>query len=183
MLPKHGCRVRHCLYKVGVWLKRHHPEVTQPQQWTRELGLEWVTAIDHMKVGDYVTCPSQFPRLGQPLLPRSKDSYLGAMRAFFRDLQEWEWIPRRFDPGRLFATPRSIKALIGPAPRTISDDIWARIMWAGLNLTSEDLFSSTGGPLLPPRIRQGIGGDMALCRAPQRRDRTITIGMHPLAAG
>ena len=141
-------QVRYCLYKVGVWLKRHHPEVIRPQQWTRELGLEWVVAIDRMKVGDYVTCPRQVPRLGQPLLPRAKNNNLSAMRAFFRDLQEWEWIPRRFDPGRLFATPRSIKALIGPAPRTVSDDIWARIMWAGMNLTSEDLFSSAGGYLI-----------------------------------
>jgi integrase len=142
-------QVRYCLYKVGVWLKRHHPEVIRPQQWTRELGLEWVVAIDRMKVGDYVNCLRQVPRLGQPLLPRAKNNNLSAMRAFFRDLQEWEWIPLRFDPGRLFATPRSIKALIGPAPRTVSDDIWARIMWAGLNLTSEDLFLRTGGPYYP----------------------------------
>jgi integrase len=143
-------QVRHCLYKVGVWLKSHYPEVTQPQQWTRELCLEWVVAVNHIKVGEYVTFPKRVPRLGQPLMPRSKDSYLGAMRIFFRDLQEWEWIPRRFDPGRLFATPRSIKALIGPAPRTISDDIWARIMWAGLNLTSDDLFSTSAGvPFYP----------------------------------
>jgi integrase len=142
-------QVRHCLYKAGVWLKNYHPDVTRPQQWTRELGLEWVTIIDHMNVGDYVTYPNQFPRLGQPLLPRSKDRYLGATKAFFRDLQEWEWIPRRFDPGRLFATPRSIRALIGPDPRTISDDIWARIMWAGMNLTPEDLFLSAGGLRYP----------------------------------
>jgi integrase len=141
--------LRCSLYKVGVWLRRHHPEVIRPQQWTRELGLEWIVAIDRMKVGDYVTCPKQVPRLGQPLLPRAKNGNLGAMRAFFRDLQEWEWIPRRFDPGRLFATPRSIMALIGPAPRTVSDDVWARIIWAGMNLTSEELFSSMGTPYYP----------------------------------
>ena len=132
-----------------MWLKRHHPEVTRPQQWTRELGLEWVTAVDRMKVGEYATCPTHLRQVGQPLLPRTKDNYLGTTRAFFRDLQEWEWIPRRFDPGRLFATPRSIKALIGPSPRTISDDIWARIMYAGLNLKPDDLFSSSGGSYYP----------------------------------
>lgn len=86
-------QIRLCLHKVGRWLKTHHPEVTSPQQWTRELGLEWVAAVDRIKVGEYVTCSKQLPRLGQPLLPRSKDRYLGAMRAFFRDCQEWEWIP------------------------------------------------------------------------------------------
>jgi integrase len=141
--------IRLCLYKAGRWLKIHHPEIIQPQQWTRELGLEWVVAVDRMKVGEYVTCLKQSPRLGQPLLPRSKGGYLCATRTFFRDCQEWEWIPRRFDPGRVFATPRSVKALIGPAPRTISDDIWARLMWAGMNLTFEDLISSVGAPYYP----------------------------------
>jgi integrase len=61
------------------------------------------------------------------------------MRCFFTDAQEWEWIPRRFDPTRAFATPRPIKSLIGPAPRTIADDLWAKLLWAGLNLASSDL--------------------------------------------
>ena len=30
--------------------------------------------------------------------PRSKAHVLSATRMFFRDCQEWEWIPRRFDP-------------------------------------------------------------------------------------
>lgn len=149
LAPATRRQIRLCLYKVGRWLQTHHPEVTNPQQWTRELGLEWVAAVDRIKVGDYVTCSRQLPRLGQPLLPRSKDSYLGAMRTFFRDCQEWEWIPRHFDPGRVFATPRSVKALIGPDPRTISDDIWARLMWAGMSLAVEDLFSGTGSPFYP----------------------------------
>ena len=60
-------------------------------------------------------------------------------RAFFRDLQEWEWIPRRFDPARALSTPRSLRALIGPDPRVIADDIWAKLLWAGLNLEAADL--------------------------------------------
>jgi integrase len=62
-----------------------------------------------------------------------------ALRLFFRDAQEWEWIPRRFTPARAFAIPRTIKALIGPKPRTIANDHWAKLVWAGLNLTTEDL--------------------------------------------
>ena len=59
-------------------------------------------------------------------------------RIFFRDLQEWEWIPRRFDVATALRTPRSINALLGPDPRVIADDIWAKLMWAGLNLTHDD---------------------------------------------
>ena len=149
LAPATRRHIRSCLYKVGRWLKVHHPDITQPQQWTRALSLEWVVAVDRMKVGEYVTYLKQLPRLGQPLLPRTKGDYLSAMRTFFRDCQEWEWIPRRFDPGRVFATPRSIKALIGPAPRIIADDVWARLLWAGINLTSEDLFSSTSRSYYP----------------------------------
>ncbi len=149
LAPATRQHIRMCLYKIGRWLNIHHPEITQPQQWTRALSLAWVVAVDRMKVGEYVICQKQLPRLGQPLLPRSKDDYLSATRTFFRDCQEWEWIPMRFDPGRVFATPRSIKALIGPAPRTISDDIWARLIWAGMSLASKDLFSSMGRSYYP----------------------------------
>ena len=78
-------------------------------------------------------------RHGGPLSPRSKAHLIWSLRTFFRDLQEWEWIQRRFDPRRAFALPRSIKALIGPNPRVISDEVWAKLMWAGLNLTGADL--------------------------------------------
>jgi len=33
-------------------------------------------------------------------------------------------IPRRFDLTRALATPRAVKALIGPRPRVIADDLW-----------------------------------------------------------
>ena len=64
------------------------------------------------------------------------------MRQFFRDVQEWGWIPRRFDPTRALATPRAVKALIGPAPRVIADDVWAKLLWAGLHLEPRDLAPS-----------------------------------------
>ena len=48
-------------------------------------------------------------------------------------------MPIQFDARRCFSTPRSIRSLIGPNPRVISDDIWAKLLWAGLNLTSGDL--------------------------------------------
>lgn len=37
------------------------------------------------------------------------------------------------------ATPRSIQALIGPSPRVIEDSVWAKLLWAGLNLTADDV--------------------------------------------
>ena len=66
-------------------------------------------------VGDYVHRTTGIEeRLGKPLQASTKDGHLSAIRRFFTDCQEWEWLPRRFDPGRALATPRSITALLGP---------------------------------------------------------------------
>ena len=132
--------LRDMVLKAGRWLQSCHPEITHADQWTRELAAEYVGVVDRMHVGDYVWRTAGLgTRLGKPATARSKNAFLGAMRCFFADIQEWEWIPRRFDPLRAFATPRSIKALIGPAPRIIADDLWAKLLWAGLNLTLADL--------------------------------------------
>jgi integrase len=131
---------RNMILKAGRWLKDRHPEITGADQWTRELAAEFVGAVDRMRVGDYVWHTAGMGNgLGKPIAARSKNALLGSMRCFFADAQEWEWIPRRFDPTRAFATPRPVKSLIGPAPRTIADDLWAKLLWAGLNLASSDL--------------------------------------------
>ena len=141
---------RNALIKAGRWLALCHPTITSPAQWDRELGINYVAAVDRMQTGDFIGLKAQqHVHPGQPLLPSTKNSYLGAMRGFFRDCQEWGWIPLRFDPWRVFATPRSIKALIGPAPRTIAADTWARLVSAGLHLTGEDL-PRTGDRLYYP---------------------------------
>ncbi|MGW7730877.1 hypothetical protein [Streptomyces canus] len=93
---------------------------------------------------------------GDPMSPSTKDSALTASRAFFRDVQEWEWIPRRFDPGRALETPRSIRALLGPNPRVIADEVWAKLLWAGINLTSEDLPTTSSGPRYPLELSRAV---------------------------
>ena len=127
--------------KAGRWLQRHHPTVSAPGEWMRELAVAYVAAVDRMHVGDYVqrTAGLQPGRLGQPLSPRAKDRCLQCLRTFFLDIQEWGWTPLRFNPARALATPRAVKAAIGPAPRIIADDIWAKLLWAGLNLSEDDL--------------------------------------------
>jgi integrase len=54
------------------------------------------------------------------------------------DAQEWGWIERRFNPQRVFATARSLKRQFRIAPRIIEDDLWAKLLWAGLNLRAQD---------------------------------------------
>jgi integrase len=86
---------------------------------------------------------------------RPEDAGIGAApenmakAAVVRDLQEWEWIPRRFDPTRALALPRSVAALIGTNPRVIADDVWAKLLWAGLNLQAQDLPGTSAGSYYP----------------------------------
>lgn len=146
LTPRTRSSVRRLLFKVGRWLADEHPEITEPGSWTRRTCAAYVAAVNTMGVGDYVQRSEGLgSRMGEPLSARSKDAYLGAVRQFFRDCQEWGWISGRFDPSRSLATPRSVTALIGPDPRVISDDVWAKLMWAGLHFGADDLPVGSNG--------------------------------------
>ncbi|MFD0887622.1 tyrosine-type recombinase/integrase, partial [Streptosporangium algeriense] len=147
---------RSIMAKAARWLAAEHPDVIEPGHWSREICAAWVAAIDRMTVGDYVQRQAGLERHGgKPLSPQTKAGYLTATRTFFRDAQEWGWIVRRFDPSRALATPRSVAALIAPNPRVIADDVWAKLLWAGLNLEPEDCPTNT----------YGLGYPMELIRA------------------
>jgi integrase len=140
LTPKVRAIIRTLMAKAGRWLAEQHPEITEPSQWTRATCAAWVAAVDRMAVGDYVQRHDHLhARHGAPISPRTKAHILMASRTFFRDCQDWEWFPRRFDPARALAVPRSVAALIGTDPRVIADDVWAKLMWAGLHLQAEDL--------------------------------------------
>ncbi|MBA3714808.1 MAG: tyrosine-type recombinase/integrase [Pyrinomonadaceae bacterium] len=140
LAPPSRAGVYYSILKTGRWLAHHYPEITSPAQWIRELAIEYVAAVDRMKVGEWSNPGGMYiNERGKPLRPQAKDKHLGNVRAFFRDCQEWKWIPRRFDPYRALATPRSVRALIHPDPRIIADDIWAKLLWAGINFEVSDL--------------------------------------------
>jgi integrase len=103
------------------------------------MAAEYVAVVDRMTIGQWSQVGVRPAQKGKPLGAKSKHRELSALRTFFRDGQEWEWFKVRFDPQRCFATPRSIRARIAPNPRIIEDDLWAKLLWAGLNLTVEDL--------------------------------------------
>lgn len=137
-----GTRKNHfyILLKVGRWLTQTFPQITTPNQWTREIAVELVATVDRMKIGEWINAGKHLsPQIGKPMAAKTKDQILATFRCFFKDCQEWEWISVRFNPQRCFATPRSTRALIAPNPRIIQDDIWAKLLWAGLNLSSADL--------------------------------------------
>jgi integrase len=137
---RHRRKGYYSLLNIGRWLAQAHPEITSPSDWTRELAAEAVAITCQWRAGDWCTsAPVHVKNQGHALAPSTYAGRLSILRTFFRDLQEWELIPRRFDPIRSFVTPRSVLAKIGPNPRIIADDVWAKLVWAGLNLTAEDL--------------------------------------------
>lgn len=148
------------LVKTGRWLAARHPEVVSPAAWTRQLAAEWVATVDRMLVGEWSHAPSTVryaARLGLPISPRTKMQHIAALRTFIRDCQEWEWIPRRFDTQRAMPTPAHVMAAIGPDPRVIADEIWAKLLWAGLNLNSADLpVHHAGLPYYPTEMMKAM---------------------------
>jgi hypothetical protein len=150
LTPKVRAVIRTLMAKAGRWLAADHPGITEPGQWTRVTCAAWVAAVDRMAVGDYVQRRDALVgRAGTPIAPRTKAHILMDTRTFFRDCQEWEWIPRRFDPARALAVPRSVAALTGTDPRVIADDVWAKLLWAGLNLAATDLPGTSAGSYYP----------------------------------
>ena len=144
--PTSRGRYYRMLLLTGRWLAQTHPEVHGPEQWTRELAAAYVAAVARATAGQWGhTNNVDSALVGKPLAARTKESYLTAVRVFFRDLQEWGWIPRRFYPRRDLATPRAVRALVGPDPRVIADPVWAKLLWAGLNVTSDDLRAPRSG--------------------------------------
>jgi integrase len=157
LTPKVRAIIRTIMAKAGRWLAAEHPQITEPGQWTRQTCAAWVAAIDQMTVGDYVQRRDGLAgRTGKPVAPRTKAHQLMAARTFFRDCQEWEWIPRRFDPARALGVPRSISALIGTDPRVIADDVWAKLLHAGLNIEAADLPGTSAGSYYPLELIRAL---------------------------
>lgn len=128
------CRLR----VVGRWLQKAHPEVSRPDQWTRQLAAEHVAASGLLRVGELVDDRQRiYP--DRLLSISSRLGHLSALRCFFTDLLLWELVPRRFDPRQAFRFPRSLALLRSPNPRIIAEDVWAKLLWAGLNLEQADL--------------------------------------------
>lgn len=127
------------LMMVGRWLAETYPTVTTPAHWTAEIAQDFVVMVENMRVGDWTS--HQHKRAGEPLKATTKSGIIYVLRRFFNDCQEWGWLKRTFNPQRCLQPSRKILSQLGPAPRVIADDMWAKLLWAGLNLTAEDVLA------------------------------------------
>jgi integrase len=144
----------YALLKVGRWLNACHPEVSSPADFTYELAVSFVAAVMEMNVGEWISQEKRarlpVDRLGQPLRPNARAKFLKSVRTFFRDCQEWAWIPIHFNPSRVLQAPRSLRNLIGPDPKVVERDRWAKLLWAAMNLEMDDLRPTAGKVLVYP---------------------------------
>jgi hypothetical protein len=154
------------LYRAGRWLAATHPDVTSPHQWTSAIAVEYVATVQQMRVGEFGS-PDWRPNTRRDPLDKIEPRELGAstrehlittLCVFFRDLHdEPHNVPRRFDPARVFRVPRAIRTLLGPNPRDLNPALWAKLVYAALNISDVDLpRGSTGGLLYPLELVRAV---------------------------
>lgn len=138
---------------AGRWLKRIHPAIREPQQWTEHLAQEYVTYTCQATCGE-LWAPEDRERAGwqrtrdKKLTDASVAGRLGAMRVFFHALQRHVYVvdgsarPRlaiTWVPATALATPDSIRASVQPSPRDVASEVWLKLVWAATTLTADDL--------------------------------------------
>jgi integrase len=143
-----NCRLRHYyrILTVGRWMQATYPQLTSPTEWTRSTAAEAVAMCLQQKSGEWAHRPvAEVRNSGRLMAAHTRIYSLSTLRRFFSDLQQWEVIPRRFDPYNAFRAPRSLQSLVDRNPRILSDDVWAKLIWAGLNISASDLSAQGRG--------------------------------------
>jgi integrase len=139
------------LLRIGRWLRADLPDKVHPREWTRATAADFIAMVDKMLIGDHLSeIPPNMKGVGKPVKAGNKVAWIKACRTFFRDCYDWGWLPRRLNPAIALSVPRSIHALLGPDPRVISDDVWAKLVWAGLNLVPTDIPKRVTGATMYP---------------------------------
>jgi integrase len=151
---KHRRQICYGLVVVGRWLKKVHPEVYEPCQWSEVLANEYVTYTCQAFCGDQML-PShrgyaKYQKTPKPLSPHTMDHRLAMMRLFFSNLQRRTYLINNKSypklqliwlPEQAFKTPDDIKAAAQPNPRDIQEDTWFKLIWAACTLTKEHLYA------------------------------------------
>jgi integrase len=136
------------------WLAQHHPHVTEPSQWTREIALAYVAyTCNEAVVFDYASplirqrfAKTVEKRQGEPLKPGGMAARIKGLRIFFRGLQKYSYEidglpePRlevSWNPTDVFGTPDYVMTQIQPNPRNIEEEAWLKLVWTACTLNAE----------------------------------------------
>lgn len=147
--------VCYTLFTAGRWLKKAHPDITEPARWTEEIANEYVSYTCDANRGDQAL-PSnmrfaRYQTAPQKLSPKGINARLAGMRFFFSHLQRRTYVvdgklyPKlqiTWLSDEAFKTPADIKAAIQPNPRDIQEDTWFKLIWAACTLTKEKLLEA-----------------------------------------
>ena len=131
------------------WLAQHHPQVTEPSQWSREIALAYVAYVcNEATVFDYASPLLRRKRLakqGEPLKPASRSARLQGLRAFFRGLQKYAYemdghvqppLAINWNPADILATPEHVMTQIQPNPRNVEEEAWLKLVWTACTLSA-----------------------------------------------
>ena len=100
-------------------------------------GCLYRVSVARRRLGQYRPGSCEEPRRRSSRLTPAP-CRISILRVFFRDLQEWELIPRRFDPMRSMVTPKSLLALLART-REPSQTMSGPSSSGPANLTVDDL--------------------------------------------
>ena len=138
------------ILRIGLWLKRRHPEVKSPADWDVPLCADFLAAVNAMTVGQWELASAgsrNRTRYGIPIAANSKHTFLHALRKFLIDVEVWGWVKLRIRPHHHLATPRTVSFASRVNPRVIDDAAWLKLIWASLNIERADLLSEIHYPL------------------------------------
>lgn len=138
------------ILRIGLWLKRHHPNVRSPADWDIPLCADFLAAVNGMTVGQWELASAgsrNRTRYGIPIAANSKHTFLHALRKFLIDVEVWGWVKLRIRPHHHLATPRTVSFASRVNPRVIDDAAWLKLIWASLNIERADLLSEIHYPL------------------------------------
>ena len=162
--------LRHVLIAFR-WVTQHHPQVTEPGQWTRDLALRYVAYVcNEATVYDYVSPITQArlakqleQRRGEPLKATTKTARIKSLRRFFRCLQKYSYAvdgrtePRLaidWNPDDALATPEYVIAQVQPNPRNVEEEAWLKLVWTACTLNAEMVKEAAPGARYPlPLLR------------------------------
>ena len=155
LTPKVRAIIRTIVAKAGRWLAAGHPEITEPGQWTRQTCTAW--GRGRRPHGSRRLHPAPRPP-ARPRRETGRPAHQGS-----RSHSHPHVLPRlpgmgvvpppvRPHPG----LPRSVGALIGTDPRVIADDVWAKLLHAGLNIEAADLPGTSAGSYYPMELIRAL---------------------------